>query len=261
MKIAILGAAGRMGQNLLRCAQKINGCEIIAAVERTDFPGLGTQVKDFPAKLTYTSAWPQEADAVIDFTFHTCVAGNIKNAIANKQAVVLGTTGLSEDAQATVKEATQQIPIVWAANMSLGVNLLLELVKRASEVLDDSYDIEIVEAHHRLKKDAPSGTALMLAEAAAAGRKVALKDVACYGREGIVGERPKGEIGIHAVRGGAIIGDHTVALIADEECIEISHKANSREAFATGALRAALWLAQRKPGLYTMRDVLGFTTQ
>ena len=261
MKIAILGAAGRMGQNLLRCSQKIQGCEIVAAVERPDFPGLGTRVKDFPSELIYTSEWPKQAEAVIDFTFHTCVVNNVKNAVANKQAVVLGTTGLSDDERAAVQQATSQIPIVWAANMSLGVNLLLELVKRAAEVLDNSYDIEIVEAHHRLKKDAPSGTALMLAEAAAAGRKVCLKDVACYGREGIVGERPKGEIGIHAVRGGAIIGEHTVSLIADEECVEITHKANSREAFATGALRAALWLAQRKPGLFTMRDVLGFTAQ
>jgi 4-hydroxy-tetrahydrodipicolinate reductase len=261
MKIAILGAAGRMGQNLLRCSQKIPGCEIVAAVERSDFPGLGTRVKDFPSELIYTTDWPKQAEVVIDFTFHTCVVSNITHAVANKQAVILGTTGLSEEERAIVHQATTQIPIVWAANMSLGVNLLLELVKRAAEVLDTSYDIEIVEAHHRLKKDAPSGTALMLAEAAAAGRKVALKEVACYGREGIVGERPKGEIGIHAVRGGSIIGEHTVALIADEECVEISHKATSREAFATGALRAALWLAQRKPGLYTMRDVLGFTGQ
>jgi 4-hydroxy-tetrahydrodipicolinate reductase len=260
MKIAILGAGGRMGQNLLRCSQKITGCDIVAAVESPDFPGLGTPVKDFPAKLFYTSEWPKQAEVVIDFTFHSCVASNIKNAIENNQAVVLGTTGLSEAEKHGVQGASKQIPIVWAANMSLGVNLLLELVKRAAEVLDTRYDIEIVEAHHRLKKDAPSGTALMLAEAAAAGRNVALKDVACYGREGIVGERPQGEIGIHAIRGGAIVGDHTVSLIADEECVEISHKANSREAFATGALRAALWLANRKPGIYTMRDVLGFTT-
>jgi 4-hydroxy-tetrahydrodipicolinate reductase len=238
-----------MGQNLLRCSQKNSGCAIVAAVERPDFP----------ADMAYTSEWPKEAEAVIDFTFHTCVASNIQHALANKQAVVLGTTGLSEEEKQLVQDAAKQIPIVWAANMSLGVNLLLELVKRAAEVLDTRYDIEIIEAHHRLKKDAPSGTALMLAEAAAAGRKVSLKEVACYGREGIVGERPKGEIGIHAVRGGAIVGDHTVALIADEECVEITHKANSREAFATGALSAALWLANRKPGLYTMRDVLGFT--
>ena len=259
MKIAILGAGGRMGQNLLRCSQKITGCEIVAAVERADFPALGTRVKDFPADLIYTSEWPKQAEVIIDFTFHTCVASNITNAVAHHQSLVLGTTGLSEEEKQGVHTAAKQIPIVWAANMSLGVNLLLELVKRAAEVLDTSYDIEIVEAHHRLKKDAPSGTALMLAEAAAAGRKVALKDVACYGREGIVGERPRGEIGIHAVRGGAIVGDHTVSLIADEECVEITHKASSREAFATGALRAALWLANRMPGIYTMRDVLGFT--
>ena len=249
-----------MGQHLLRCSQKSIGCDIVAAVERPDFPALGTHVKDFPADLLYTAEWPTQAEVVIDFTFHTCVASNIQHAIVNNQAIVLGTTGLSEAEKQSVQDAAKQIPIVWAANMSLGVNLLLELVKRAAEVLDTRYDIEIIEAHHRLKKDAPSGTALMLAEAAAAGRKVSLKEVACYGREGIVGERPKGEIGIHAIRGGAIVGDHTVALIADEECVEITHKANSREAFATGALSAALWLENRKPGLYTMRDVLGFTT-
>lgn len=248
-----------MGQNLLRCAQKISGCEIVAALERPDFPALGKQVTDYPAELLYTSEWNQQAEAVIDFTFHACVVSNIQQAVQNKQAVVLGTTGLSEEERQVVQDASKEIPIVWAANMSLGVNLLLELVKRAAEVLDTRYDIEIIEIHHRLKKDAPSGTALMLAEAAAAGRQVALKDVVCYGREGIVGERPNGEIGIHAVRGGAIVGDHTVALISDEECIEITHKASSREAFAAGSLRAALWLAHRKPGIYTMRDVLGFT--
>jgi len=259
MKIAILGAGGRMGQNLLRCSQKISGCEIVAALERLDFPALGKRVSDFPADLFYSTEWPQQAEVVIDFTFHSCVTANIQQAVKNRQAVVLGTTGLSEDEKQLVHDAAKQIPIVWAANMSLGVNLLLELVKRAAEVLDTDYDIEIVEAHHRLKKDAPSGTALMLAEAAAAGRNVALKDVVCYGREGIVGERPRGEIGIHALRGGAIVGDHTVALISDEECVEITHKANNREAFAIGALRAALWLAHRTPGIYTMRDVLGFT--
>jgi 4-hydroxy-tetrahydrodipicolinate reductase len=142
--------------------------------------------------------------------------------------------------------------------MSLGVNLLLELVRRSASILGPDYDAEIVEMHHRLKKDAPSGTALGLAEALAEGRGVALKDVACYGREGITGERPRGEIGIHALRGGSVVGDHTVMFVADEERIELTHKANSREAFATGALRAALWLSGRTPGIYTMRHVLGF---
>ncbi|MCL1922229.1 MAG: 4-hydroxy-tetrahydrodipicolinate reductase [Kiritimatiellaeota bacterium] len=257
MRIAILGAAGRMGQNLLRCAAKTEGCEIVAAVERPGHPCLSAAVPEAPA-LRYTADWPADAQAVIDFTFHECVTANLANAVANKQAVVLGTTGLTDAEKQCVADAAAQIPIVWAANMSLGVNLLLELVKRAAAVLGQGYDIEIVEAHHRLKKDAPSGTALSLAEAAAAGRGVALRDVACCGREGIVGERPTGEIGIHAVRGGAIVGEHTVSFISDEETVAIAHTATSREAFATGALRAALWLNARAPGIYTMRHVLGF---
>jgi len=257
MKIAILGAAGRMGQNLLRCAKKMDGCEIVAAVERAGHPLIGEPVPERKG-LCYTTDWPKDAEAVIDFTFHECVTSNLANAVANKQAVVLGTTGLADGEKQCVADAATKVPVVWAANMSLGVNLLLELVKRTAAVLGQDYDVEITEAHHRLKKDAPSGTALSLAEAAVAGRDVALSDVACYGRAGIVGERPTGEIGIHAVRGGAIVGEHTVAFIADEETVEITHKAATREAFATGALRAALWLGGRGPGLYTMRHVLGF---
>jgi len=257
MNIAILGAAGRMGQNLLNCAKKMDGCQIVAAVERPDHPCVGTPVPDFPG-LRYTADWPKDAHVVIDFTFHTCVTGNVANAAANKQAVVLGTTGLTDGEKQCVADAAQTIPVVWAPNMSLGVNLLLELVRRSAAVLGADYDAEIVEMHHRLKKDAPSGTALGLAEALAAGRGVSLKNVACYGREGITGERPRGEIGIHALRGGSVVGDHTVMFVADEERVEITHKATSREAFATGALRAALWLRDRAPGIYTMRHVLGF---
>ena len=266
MKIAILGAAGRMGQNLLRCACKLDGCQVVAAVERPDHPAVGAPVKEISGirserlsdSLRYTENWPEEAEAVIDFTFHTCVNENVENAVANNQAYVLGTTGLSDEEKRAVFAAAEQIPIVWAPNMSLGVNLLLELVRRAASVLGPDYDVEIVETHHRLKKDAPSGTALGLAEAAAEGRGVKLADVACYGRKGITGERPRGEIGIHALRGGAVVGDHTVAFIADEECVEITHKASSREAFASGAMRAAQWLLGRKPGIYSMRHVLGF---
>ena len=260
MKIAILGAAGRMGQNLIRCGVKTPGCEITAAVERPDFPGLGQPVREesLPAPLAYTAEWPAGADAVIDFTFHTAVSENLSRAIANGQAYVLGTTGLTEEEQEKVFGAARQIPVVWAPNMSTGVNLLLELVRRSAEILGSDYDIEIVETHHRLKKDAPSGTAIGLAQAAAAGRKVALKEVACYGREGIVGERPVGEIGIHALRGGSVVGDHTVHFMANEERIELTHRASSREAFAKGAIRAALWLEGKKPGLYNMRHVLGF---
>jgi 4-hydroxy-tetrahydrodipicolinate reductase len=266
MKIAILGAAGRMGQNLLRCACKIGDCNIVAAIEHPDHPAIGARVKEVSGirseclsdALCYSDVWPAAADTVIDFTFHTSVMENLEDAIANRQAYVLGTTGLTQDEKEAVHAAAKLIPIVWAPNMSLGVNLLLELVRRSASILGPDYDAEIVEMHHRLKKDAPSGTALGLAEALAEGRGVSLQDVACYGREGITGERPRGEIGIMALRGGSVVGDHTVMFVADEERIELTHKANSRDAFATGALRAALWLAGRKPGLYTMRHVLGF---
>ena len=266
MKIAILGAAGRMGQNLLRCACKINGCNIVAAIEHTDHPAIGARVKEITGihaaclsdSLCFSEVWPEDAETVIDFTFHTSVMENLEDAVANGQAYVLGTTGLTEDEKNAVHHAAGQIPIVWAPNMSLGVNLLLELVRRSASILGPDYDAEIVEMHHRLKKDAPSGTALGLAEALAEGRAVNLKDVACYGREGITGERPRGEIGIHALRGGSVVGDHTVMFVSDEERIEITHKANSRDAFATGALHAALWIGGRKPGVYTMRHVLGF---
>lgn len=253
-KIAILGAGGRMGKMLLECSATLD-VEVVGITEVSTSPLLGQTWQS----LTYTTAWPTEADVIIDFTFHTCVTENMKQAVANKQAYILGTTGLTDKEQATVNEAAKSIPIVQAPNMSLGVNMLLELVRQAADILDDSYDVEIVEMHHRLKKDAPSGTALGLAEAVAAGRKIKLEEKAIYGREGIIGERPCGEIGIHAVRGGSVVGDHTVIFAADEERVEITHKASSRAAFAKGALRAACWLSNKEPAIYTMRDVLGFT--
>ena len=256
MKLAILGAAGRMGQTLLHCGEKLQGCEIVAAVERPDLPLICSPAG--VCDLTYTTDWPAETEAVIDFTFHACVPAAITQAASRKQAYVLGTTGLTPDEREAVLDAARVIPVVWASNMSLGVNLLLELVRRSAEILDADYDVEIVETHHRMKKDAPSGTAISLAEAVAKGRGIDLKDAACYGREGIVGERPRGQIGIHALRGGSVVGDHTVMFMADEERIELTHKASSRESFAKGALRAALWLKGRKPGLYNMRHVLGF---
>ncbi len=256
VKIAILGAAGRMGQNLLNCAARNPGVEVVAAVEREGLPCIGQPVPS--TTLTYTAAYPEQADVVIDFTFHTASAANLKRAAELKQGYVLGTTGFDAEEKAVIAAAGLVIPIVFAPNMSLGVNLLLDLVKRAAAVLGNDYDAEIIEMHHRLKKDAPSGTALGLAEALAAGRGVKLDDVACYGREGIVGERPIGEIGIHAVRGGSVVGDHTVIFAADEERVEITHKASSREAFASGAVRAAAWLAGKPAGIYTMRHVLGF---
>lgn len=244
MKVAILGAAGRMGRMLCALAEANPELELVARVDVAD---------------GFDTAWPDDTEAVVDFTFHTAVPANVEKAAATGVAYVIGTTGLSADEQARVDACAQKIPIVQAANYSLGVNLLLALVRKAAAVLGTDYDIEVVEMHHRHKKDAPSGTALMLARAAAAGRQVELDDVACYGRHGIVGERPEGQIALHALRGGSVVGDHTVMFAGDVERVEITHKAQGREAFAAGALRAAQWAAGRAPGRYDMRDVLGFT--
>ena len=259
MKVAIVGAAGRMGQALLRLAAS-EGIEPVAAIEGAQCPLVGQAVKleGLSRPLVYTTEWSEEAEAVIDFSFHAAVPAHLAAAVARGQGYVLCTTGLTAEEQAAALAAAKKIPLVWSSNMSTGVNLLLELVRKAAQTLGIEYDIEITETHHRMKKDAPSGTALMLAEAAAAGRGVKLADVGCHGRDGLVGERPAGEIGIHALRGGSVVGDHTVMFMADEERIEITHKAVTREVFAKGALRAAKWLAGRAAGRYSMRDVLGF---
>lgn len=242
MKVAILGAAGRMGHMLCDLVDRSEELELVAKCDiREDYPRI----------------WPAGTEAVIDFTFHEAVPANIAKAADEGVVYVLGTTGLTDEEQKSVDEAAKKIPVVQSGNYSLGVNLLLELVAKAAEVLGPGYDCEVVEMHHRNKKDSPSGTALMLAKAAASGRGQNFEDVAVFGREGMVGERPQGEIAVHAVRGGSVIGDHTVMFAGEVERVEITHKAQTREAFAAGALRAALWAAGRKPGIYTMRDVLG----
>ena len=243
MKVAIVGAAGRMGRMLTQLAAADANLEISAKVD---------------VAAGFDTAWPAGTEAVVDFSFHAAVAANVERAAAEGVAYVVGTTGLTADEQARVDACAARIPIVQAANYSLGVNLLLALVRQAARVLGPQYDIEIAEMHHRHKKDAPSGTALMLAEAAAEGRGVRLEDVACYGRKGLVGERPEGEIALHALRGGSVVGDHVVMFAGDVERVEIVHRAQGREAFAAGALRAAAWAAGRRPGKYDMRDVLGF---
>ena len=244
MKIAIVGAAGRMGKMLTALADANPSLEVVAQVDVAD---------------GYDKAWPAGTEAVIDFSFHSAVPAFIAKAAEEGIAYVIGTTGLSAEEQGAVDAAAKRIPVVQSGNYSLGVNLLLNLVKTAAKVLGPEYDVEVVEMHHRHKKDAPSGTALMLAKAAAAGRGVDFDKAAIYGRKGIIGERPEGEIAVHALRGGSVVGDHTVMFAGDVERVEITHKAQSREAFAAGALKAALWAAGRNPGIYTMRDVLGFS--
>ena len=244
MKIALVGAAGRMGKMLTTLAEANPSLEVVAKVDVAD---------------GYDKSWPAGTEAVIDFSFHSAVPAFIAKAAEEGIAYVIGTTGLSADEQSAVNAAAKRIPVVQSGNYSLGVNLLLNLVKTAAKVLGPEYDVEVVEMHHRHKKDAPSGTALMLAKAAAAGRGVDFEKAAIYGRKGIIGERPEGEIAVHALRGGSVVGDHTVMFAGDVERVEITHKAQSREAFAAGALKAALWAAGRNPGIYTMRDVLGFS--
>lgn len=260
--MAILGAGGRMGRALVRCAQATADAAVCAAIDRPDHDAIGgdagvvagldpigVPVGDDPKQLG-------ASDVVIDFTFHSAVPDHVRAARDVGKGFVLGTTGLSDAEADVVHAAASDIPVVWAPNMSLGMNLLFAMVRQAAATLDQAYDIEIVEAHHRHKQDAPSGTALGLAEQAAGGREVDLGTVADYGRRGMTGERVPGRIGIHAIRGGDIVGDHTVIFATDGERLELTHRAGSRDIFAAGAVRAALWAAGKPAGLYNMQDVL-----
>lgn len=244
MKIAILGAAGRMGRKLCELAVGTE-LEVVAKVDVAD---------------GFDREWPTGTEGVIDFSHHTALPAAIDKAADEGIAYVIGTTGITPDEQRHVDNAAKKIPVVQSGNYSLGVNLLLALVKQAAETLGPEYDIEVVEMHHRHKKDAPSGTALMLARSANEGRAAtgSATDGFVYGREGDTGERPAGEIAIHALRGGSVVGDHTVMFAGELERVELSHKAQDRAAFAAGALKAMAWAKGRAPGIYTMRDVLGF---
>lgn len=261
--VAILGAAGRMGGALARCAKRVEGIEVLAALESEGHPQLGSDVGlaagggALGVRIVADARAAARADVLIDFSVHTAAAGNAELAAAAGKALVLGTTGLSGAESDRVRAAARRVPVVWAPSMSLAVNLLFAMTRRAAALLGPEYDIEILETHHRHKKDAPSGTALRLAELAAAGRGRTLPEVACYGREGQVGERPAGQIGIHAVRAGDAVGEHTVLFAAEGERLELSCRASSRDSYAMGALRAARWAHGRPAGLYDMQDVLG----
>jgi 4-hydroxy-tetrahydrodipicolinate reductase len=262
-RLAIIGAAGRMGGMLIRCADQFDELGVMVAIEQAGHAALGRDAGvlagrgELGVAIGDDLASLADVDTCIDFTFHEAVPEHVTRAAELGKRFVLGTTGLTDSEADTVKAAADSIPIVWAPNMSVGMNLLFVMVEEAARRLGPDYDAEIVEVHHRHKKDSPSGTALRLAKAVAAGRDQKLDEVACFGREGQVGERPRGEIGIHAIRSGDVVGDHTVSLGTDGERVEFTHRASSRDAFAMGALRAALWLADREPGLYDMRDVLG----
>ncbi|MFA5689781.1 MAG: 4-hydroxy-tetrahydrodipicolinate reductase [Kiritimatiellales bacterium] len=267
IKVVIQGAAGRMGKTLIRCIleEKVSGLQLAGAVDLWDAPDIGTDAglaagarKAGVLLTTDLAAVAPDADVIIDFTSHFGTAGNAERIAAWNTAWVIGTTGLADEETAEIQKAAKNVPVVMAGNMSLGVNLLCKLIEEAAKALyAKGYDIEIIERHHNQKKDAPSGTALMLGRAAAAGAGLDLKTSGMNGRSGMPGARKKEEIGFHAVRGGDIVGDHTVLLAGTGEMLEFSHRATSRETFAIGALNAAVWLVKQKPGLYSMNDVLG----
>ena len=241
MKMAIVGAAGRMGRMLVKMVE-----------EKSVAPELEVGWKIDIAE-GFDKAWGDDCEGVVDFSFHAAVPELAEKAAAAGIPYVIGTTGLTADEQARIDECAKKIPVVQSGNYSLGVNLLLGLVEQAAKVLGAGYDIEVVEMHHKHKKDAPSGTALMLAKAAKAGRG---GGEFVFGRHGETGERKAEEIAIHALRGGSVVGDHTVMFAGDVERIELVHKAQSREAFAAGALRALVWAKGRAPKIWTMKDIL-----
>jgi len=266
IKVAIVGCAGRMGQMLLKLLINAPGVVVVGGTERRGSPAMGQDlgalagIEPLGISVTEDAALLFEtADVVVDFTNPSATVMHSGLAAKFGCAHVVGTTGLDSDQMAAIGRAAQRAAIVLAANMSLGVNLLQQVVEEVARILDPEWDIEILEMHHRHKVDAPSGTALALGEAAARGRNVALRRVARRSRDGQVGPRQRGEIGFSALRGGDVVGDHTVIFAADGERVEITHKASSREIFARGAVKAVLWAAGKKAGLYTMRDVLGFS--
>jgi 4-hydroxy-tetrahydrodipicolinate reductase len=263
-KIIVCGATGKMGSRITALSKDYDNLKLVGAVEKKGHEMIG---KDIGLILAIgekgvilndnLESIIDKGDVVIDFTSISSTLNHVKIAKNYKKAMVIGTTGFSKEELEPINEASKDIPIVLAPNMSVGVNLLLKVLKDIATVLDDDYDIEIIEAHHRLKKDAPSGTAMKMAQviAEAVGRD--LDNVAVYSRKGLIGERTKNEIGIQTIRAGDIVGEHTVLFGGLGERIEITHKASSRDTFARGALKAALWISGRKPGLYDMQDVLG----
>ncbi len=267
-KVIVAGAAGRMGQRISFMVSQNPDLTLAGAFEQPDNPAMGKDVGEnagFGTTGVLISAGLEsvidQGDVIIDFTFHKATMEFVKLAAARNKAMVIGTTGLSAEELATLKETAEaSFPCVQAPNMAVGVNVLFKLVEKAAAVLGNAYDVEIVEAHHRMKKDAPSGTALKLGEMAAGALGRDLAKVGVFERNGIIGERTDEEIGIQTIRAGDIVGEHTVYFAGAGERIEITHRAHSRDNFARGAALAAAWVADRPNGLYTMFDVLGLDT-
>jgi len=266
MRLVVVGAAGRMGRMLIKAVAEAGGCKLVGAIEREGSTALGQDAGLLagtgPLGVLVTddplTAFAQ-ADGVLDFTAPAASVGFAALAAQARIVHVIGTTGLTEPDFVKLEAAARHARIVQSGNMSLGVNLLATLVRKAAATLGDDFDIEIVEMHHRMKVDAPSGTALLLGEAAAEGRGISLKDRSVRVRDGHTGPRDLGSIGFATLRGGSVVGDHTVMFAGPSERIEFTHRAEDRGIFARGAIRAALWAFDKKPGYYTMADVLGLS--
>ena len=255
VRIAVIGAAGRMGRELCRAALETTGLELAGGTVEPGAPEIGADLGELGGAgrigVAATEDPPGDADVLVEFTTPEATLEHLSYGKPH----VIGTTGLSAEQQARIEEAAASVPVVFAPNMSVGVNLLREVVREMAAKLQ-GYDLEVVETHHRNKKDAPSGTALFLARAATEGRGQNLDEVAVYGREGMA-PRQEGEIGVHALRGGAVVGEHRLVFYSGGEEVEVVHRALSRRTFADGAMRAAKFAATAKPGLYSMADVLG----
>ncbi len=266
IRIAIVGAAGRMGQSLTQAQQLASGIELTAAMEKSDNPAVGRDAGEIagigPLEITIgdnLEAVIDSFDVLIDFTHPKPCLAHLDICRRNGKRIVIGTTGFDEGQKKQIADAARAVAIVLAPNMSVGVNIVLKLLELTARVMGDESDIEIIEAHHRHKVDAPSGTALRMGEVVAGVLGRDLKESAVFGREGQTGERKRNTIGFSTIRAGDIVGEHTVMFAHEGERVEISHKASSRMTFANGAMRATSWIMQKQTGLYDMQDVLGLS--
>lgn len=263
MRIAVAGAGGKMGRMLVEAVAAAEDARLVGALDVTDSPALGRDAGESAGRSTgvLVTAEPDQAladaDVLIDFTRPQGTLAHLDACVRRGVAIVIGTTGFDQAGRDAIRAASARIPVVFAPNMGVGVNATIKLLETAARILGQDWDVEIIEAHHRHKVDAPSGTAIGMGEAIAAARGERLDDIATWSREGHTGPRPAGRIGFAVVRGGDIVGDHTVMFCGTGERIEITHRSASRETYAQGSLRACRFLAGRGPGLYDMQDVLG----
>ncbi len=256
VRLGVFGAKGRMGSEIIGALADFPEVILSSAFERSGHPDVGMDVANGVKLSSDTDVSPESADVFVDFTNPSAAISHIDFCARHKKPIVVGTTGFSKDEEDFIAESAKDAPILLSPNMSFGVNVLFELLRIASSMLD-GYDVEIVEAHHRHKKDSPSGTALRLGSIVAESWGKDLEEIEVYRKRGVTGERPQGVIGFSVIRAGDIVGDHRVIFCGPGECLELSHRAISRRSFATGAIKGAIWLSDKPPGLYSMRNVLG----